>query len=238
MPNKRRALGQHMLVDRKVLADIVAAANIDGNEIVCEAGTGRGILTVELCKRAKRVLSFEVDSSLYSIACSKMTDPKLELINEDLFDRTDLRFDVFASNLPYSRSRDAFEWLATQRFKRGVVMVQKEFAEKLMAGPDDKSYRAISAIAACCFNVKELFHVGDKSFEPRPQVESVVLGIRPIRTVSRETIRNLNLLFSQRNKKASTVASRAGIANFESGGTRIDRLPPERLMELAALMPK
>jgi 16S rRNA A1518/A1519 N6-dimethyltransferase RsmA/KsgA/DIM1 with predicted DNA glycosylase/AP lyase activity len=82
-----------------------------------------------------------------------------------------------------------------------------------------------------------LFHVGDKSFEPRPQVESVVLGIQPIEVVSRKTIRNLNLLFSQRNKKASTVASRAGITSFELGGTRIDELPPNRLVELAVLMP-
>lgn len=237
MPNKRRILGQHMLVDRKVLADIVAAADIDENEIVCEAGTGRGILTIELCKRARMVFSFEVDKALYSAARSKMRNPKLELINADLFDGTDLEFDVFVSNLPYSRSRDAFEWLATQKFKRGVVMVQKEFAEKLLAGPDDRNYRSISAIASYCFKVKKLFHVGDKSFEPRPQVESVVLGIQPIEVVSRKTIRNLNLLFSQRNKKASTVASRAGITSFELGGTRIDELPPNTLVELAVLMP-
>ena len=237
MPNKRRILGQHMLVDRKVLVDIVAAANIDENEIVCEAGTGRGILTLELCKRARKVFSFEVDKALYSRACSEMTSSKLELINADLFDCTHLLFDVFVSNLPYSRSRDAFEWLAMQRFKRGVVMVQKEFADKLLAGPNDKNYRAISAIAACCFKVKELFHVGSESFEPRPKVESVVLGIQPVQAVSRKTIRNLNLLFSKRNKKASSVASRAGIANFELGETRIDKLTPDRLMELAVLMP-
>ncbi len=236
MPNKRRILGQHMLVDRKVLADIVAAADIDENEIVCEAGTGHGILTAELCKRARKVFSFEVDRALYSNACSKMTSSNLELINADLFDRTNLRFDVFVSNLPYSRSRDAFEWLATQRFKRGVVMVQKEFADKLLAGPDDKNYRAISAIAAYCFKVKKLFHVRDKSFEPQPRVESVVLGIQPVKAMSQKTIRNLNLLFSQRNKKASSVASKAGITSFESGETRIDKLPPDRLVELAVLM--
>ncbi len=237
MPNKRRVLGQHMLVDRKVLADIIAAADINKNEIVCEAGAGRGILTAELYKCARKVFSFEVDKALYSDARSKMASPNLELINADLFDRTDLQFDVFVSNLPYSRSRDAFEWLATERFKRGVVMVQKEFADKLTAGPDDKNYRAISALAACCFKVNELFHVGSKSFEPRPQVESVVLGIQPIRAVSQKTIRNLNLLFSKRNKKASSVASKAGIASFESGETRIDKLPPDRLVELAVLMP-
>lgn len=237
MPNKRRVLGQHMLIDRKVLADIVRAAGIDKNEVVCEAGTGHGILTAELCKRARMVFSFEVDSALYEKARAYMTGPNLELVNADLFDRTDLQFDVFVSNLPYSRSRDALEWLATQNFKRAVVMVQQEFAKKLSAEPEDKNYRAISVLAAYCFELKELFHVGSKSFEPRPLVESVVLGIHPIQAVSQQTIRNLNLLFSKRSKKASSVASRAGVANFESGETRIDKLPAGRLIELAELMP-
>ena len=236
MPNKRRVLGQHMLVDRKVLADIVDAADIDKNEIVCEAGTGRGILTAELCKRARTVRSFEVDRALYSDARSKMTNPNLELTNADLFHSANLQFDVFVSNLPYSRSRDAFEWLATQKFKRGVVMVQKEFADKLQAGPDVKNYRAISALAACCFRLKELFHVSSESFEPQPRIESVVLSIQPLQVISRETIRNLNLLFSKRNRKASSVASKAGIADFESGGTSIGKLPPHRILELAVLM--
>jgi 16S rRNA (adenine1518-N6/adenine1519-N6)-dimethyltransferase len=236
MPNKRRVLGQHMLVDRKVLADIVDAAEIDKDEIACEVGTGQGILTVELCKRARKVLSFEIDKALYSDARSKITNPNLELTNADPFHSRNLRFDVFVSNLPYSRSRDAFEWLATQKFKRGVVMVQKEFADKLLSGPDDKNYRAISALAACCFRLKELFHVSSKSFEPQPRIESVVLGIQPIRVVSQKTIRNLNLLFSKRNRKASSVASKAGIADFESGETRIDKLSPRRILELAVLM--
>jgi len=236
MPNKRRVLGQHMLVDRKVLADIITAAGIDKNEFVCEAGTGHGILTTELCKRARMVFSFEVDSALYAKARAHMTSPNLKLINADLFDRTNLQFDVFVSNLPYSRSRDAIEWLAMQKFKRAVVMVQQEFADKLLAEPEDKNYRAISALAAYCFELKALFHVGSKSFEPRPLIESVVLRVLPVRKLSDQTIRNLNLLFSKRNKKASSVASKAGIPNFESGETRIDELPPDRLFELAELM--
>jgi 16S rRNA (adenine1518-N6/adenine1519-N6)-dimethyltransferase len=235
MSDKRRTLGQHMLVDRKVLAKIVDAAGIGKDEIVCEAGTGYGILTVELCRRAQRVISFEVDKKLFSHAQEQLKFQNIELVNADLFRTAHLRFDVFVSNLPYSRSRDAFEWLAMQKFNRAVVMVQEEFADKLAAAPGDKNYRAISALASYCFKIEKLFKVQSKSFEPQPRIESVVIRITPTTRITKETIKNLNLLFSKRNKKASTVAARAGVqADF--GDKRIDQLAASDLMAIVESM--
>jgi 16S rRNA (adenine1518-N6/adenine1519-N6)-dimethyltransferase len=224
-----------MLVDRRVLAKIVDAAGIGKDETVCEAGTGHGILTAELCRRAQRVISFEVDKKLFSNAQEQLKFQNLELVNADLFKAADLHFDVFVSNLPYSRSRDAFEWLAIQKFDRAVVMVQEEFADKLVAAPGDKNYRAISALASYCFKIEKLFKVQSKSFEPQPLVESAVLRIIPINTITKGTIKNLNLLFSKRNKKASTVAARAGVqADF--GDKRIDQLAANDLMTIVESM--
>lgn len=224
-----------MLVDRRVLARILDAAQIGKDETVLEAGTGRGTLTAELCRAAKQVVSYEVDKRLYQQAKAQLQFPNLGLVNADLFKTKGLRFDVFASNLPYSRSRDAFEWLATQKFKRAIVMVQEEFADKLSARRGDKSYRAVSVLAAYCFAIEKLFNVGKQSFEPKPKVESVVIRIVPVNIVTKETIKSLNLLFSKRNKKASTVAARAGIkADF--GTRRIDQLEPRDLVRMAELM--
>jgi 16S rRNA (adenine1518-N6/adenine1519-N6)-dimethyltransferase len=232
LPNIRKALGQHMLVDRQVLRRIVNAAKICEGETVLEAGTGQGILAAELCKMARQVVSYEVDRKLYQQAQEHLQFQNLELVNADLFKITGPRFDVFVSNLPYSRSRDAFEWLAAQKFGRAVVMVQEEFADKLTARPGDKNYRAISALAAYCFSIEKLFSVGRQSFEPRPKVESVVIRIIPVNSVRKETIKALNLLFSKRNKKASTVASKAGVqADF--GSRRIDQLAPSDLIRMA-----
>lgn len=224
-----------MLVDRRVLARIVGAAKIGKNETVCEAGTGQGILTAELCKRAYRVISFEVDKVLFRQAQEQLEFENLELVNADLFKAANLHFDAFVSNLPYSRSRDAFEWLATQRFDRAVVMVQEEFTDKLAAAPGDKNYRAISALSSYCFKIEKLFKVGRQSFEPQPLVESAVLRIMPINTVTKETVKTLNLLFSKRNKKASTVATKAGVkADF--GSKRIDQLGADDLVKIAEAM--
>lgn len=225
-----------MLVDKRVLAKIVDAAKIGRDEAVLEAGTGQGILTAELCKVAKSVVSYEIDKKLYNQARERLLQfQNLDLVNADLFKTTNLDFDVFASNLPYSRSRDAFEWLATQRFKRAIVMVQQEFVDKLAATPGSKEYRAISALATYCFSIEKLFSVGRQAFEPQPKVESAVIRIAPVNTVPRRIIKNLNLLFSKRNKKASTVATKAGI-NIDFGDKRIDHLVSTDLVRMAELM--
>jgi 16S rRNA (adenine1518-N6/adenine1519-N6)-dimethyltransferase len=232
-----------MLVDRQILAKILSAACIGKDEIVLEAGTGQGILTAELCKYAKQVISYEIDVNLYrkvqeqqQLLLSRFRN--LQLVNADLFKTKDPHFfDVFVSNLPYSRSRDAIEWLSTQKFDRAILMVQEEFAYKLAARPDSKSYRAISALAAHCFAIEKLFKVRRESFEPKPKVESSIIRIIPINTITREVVRNIHLLFSRRNKKASSVAAEIGIivdANY--GSKKIDELEPRDLVRMAELM--
>jgi 16S rRNA (adenine1518-N6/adenine1519-N6)-dimethyltransferase len=229
-----------MLVDRRILAKIISAAYIGKDEIVLEAGTGQGILTAELCKYAKQVISYEIDIKLYRKVQEQLLSQfkNLELVNADLFKTKDPHFfDVFISNLPYSRSRDAIEWLSTQEFDRAILMVQEEFADKLAARPGSKNYRAISALAAHCFAIEKLFKVRRESFEPQPKVESSIIKIIHINAITRERIRNINLLFSRRNKKASSVAAEIGIiidANY--GSKKIDELEPRHLVRIAELI--
>jgi 16S rRNA (adenine1518-N6/adenine1519-N6)-dimethyltransferase len=229
-----------MLVDRRILDKIVSAAYIRKDQIVLEAGTGHGILTAELCKHANQVISYEVDVRLYRKVQQQLLlqFKNLQLVNADLFKTKDPHFfDMFVSNLPYSRSRDAFEWLSTQKFDRAILMVQKEFADKLIARPGSKNYRAISALAAHCFAMEKLFKVRRESFEPQPKVESSVIRIIPINTITSEVVRNINLLFSKRNKKATSVAAQTGIiidANY--GSKKIDELEPRDLVRMAELI--
>jgi 16S rRNA (adenine1518-N6/adenine1519-N6)-dimethyltransferase len=235
-----RAFGQHMLVDRRIVDRIVSAANIRKDEIVLEAGTGQGILTMELCRHAKQVISYEVDANLYEKAQEQLLqylNNNLRLVKADLFKTKDAPlFDIFVSNLPYSRSRDAIEWLSIQKFDRAIIMVQEEFANKLIARPSDKNYRAISALAAHCFTIEKLFKVRKESFEPQPKVESSIIRITPINTISKETVRNINLLFSRRNKNASSVADEIGIIIVDVdryGSRKIDQIDPTDLIRMA-----
>ena len=218
-----------MLVDRHVVAKIINAAELCENEEVLEVGTGKGVLTQELCKVARHVSSYEVDKKLYLETKERLPFLNLELINKDPFKLNESQFDVFVSNLPYSRSRDAFQWLATQKFDRAIMMVQEEFADKLTARPGSNNYRAISALASYCFTIEKLFIVDRHSFRPRPKVVSIVLRITHANTVTKETVKALNLLFSKRNKKASVVTSKAGL-DMDFNARRIDQLTPKELI--------
>ncbi len=238
--SKRRLLGQHMLKDVRIVEKLIEAAEITENEIVYEAGTGEGTLTNELCKRAKSVVSFEIDRGLFEKSYSELMSSflNLELINGDLFEFPCFVFDVFISNLPYSRSRDALQWLALQKFNRAVLTVQKEFGDKLQARPGDKNYRSITVISQHCFTIKELFHVSKGSFDPEPDVESTAIKLIPRKVfpITRATIKNLNLLFSYRKRKTLSVLKKYNCKIDFEGKERIDELQPVQLMNLAQSM--
>jgi 16S rRNA (adenine1518-N6/adenine1519-N6)-dimethyltransferase len=232
--SKRISLGQHTLVDFEILEKIIEASQINKHEIVCEAGTGNGILTYELCRHSKFVISYEIDSILFAKARSKMTLPNLKLVNADIFKIDNLDFDVFVSNLPYSKSKDAFNWLPFQKFDRAIVMVQKEFAAKLQASPGEKNYRAISVVTQHCFNIQRLFSVDRKAFDPEPSIESEVIRIVPKKhsRITYMIIKNIYFLFSQRNRMASSIARKFG-SKVDFGDTRIGGLNVNEMIQLA-----
>ena len=204
---RRRRLGQHFLNSPSIASGMAEAAGISGDDTVLEIGTGRGILTSALCRNAKRVISMEKDPELYAEAARRLRAPNLDLVNADGF-KTDREFSIFVSSLPYSESRTAIEWLCQKRFLRAVIMVQKEFAEKLL-----EKDRAVSTVANHCFEIERVLRVGRNNFEPAPEVDSVVLRLTQRHTLSRRLIKNINLLFSYRRKTVSNVMGIFGVEN-------------------------
>lgn len=233
--SKRRSFGQHMLKDNRILARIIEASQINEEEIVYEAGTGNGVLTEELCKKANLVKSFEADRQIFRKVRNISTRyPNLELINADIFNIYHLEFDVFISNLPYSRSKDALQWLPFQKFKRAIIMTQREFADKLQANPGEKNYRAITVLSQYCFSIERLFNVSKEAFYPKPSIESTLIRLVPRSAImNKSIITKLNFLFSQRNKNASTLLKRYG-TKMRHDVKKIDQLTVKELMEIAA----
>src|SRR3989304_535793 len=122
---KRKRLGQHFLVTQSVAKKIVDSACITKKDTVLEIGTGKGILVPLLCEKAGHVISIESDSLLYDLAREKFSDiTNLTLLHGDGFE-LDVKFTIFVSNLPYSKSRDALEWLGGEKIRRGGGMVLK-----------------------------------------------------------------------------------------------------------------
>ena len=227
---KRKQLGQHFLNSNSIAKSIVSEAKITKNDIVFELGTGLGILTPLLCKKANKVISVDVDEKLVKKAKSAFSDiDNLVLKSGDGFKKKD-SFSIFVSNLPYSKSRDAIEWLAQTPFSHGVVMVQKEFAEKLLA-KSSKKRKAVSIIANHAFEIKTLSKVGKNNFSPPPKVDSVILKITQKNTMEKSLIQTINKIFSYRRKTIKNILKQFNKETIID--KRVDDLSGDEIINLA-----
>ena len=228
MMNKRKNLGQHFLKSKTIAKSIVSNAKIARNDIVLEIGTGHGILIPYLCKNAKQVFSIEKDQNLHLLAKSNIHDySNLVLEYGDGFN-SNHNFSIFVSNLPYSKSRFAVEWLLQKKFSRAVIMVQKEFAEKLSSS---KEHKAISVLANHGFRIKFLMNVKKSNFFPMPKVDSVVILLEQRNTISKELISTVNRIFSYRRKTLQNVLKQFGLNSTSK--KRLDELSGDEIIKIA-----
>ena len=226
---KRKLLGQHFLNSKSIAELIVNEAEISKDDVVFEIGTGPGILIPLLCEKAKKVISVDTDEQLTKKARSNFSQfDNLTLKSGDGFKKKDT-FSIFVSNLPYSKSKDAIEWLAQKSFSHGVIMVQKEFAEKLIAKSKDR--RAVSIIATCTLDIKKISTVRKNNFSPPPKVDSVILKISKKTDLDKKLISLINDIFSYRRKTVKNI-----LKQFNQQSTiekRIDDLTGEEIVNLA-----
>jgi 16S rRNA (adenine1518-N6/adenine1519-N6)-dimethyltransferase len=226
---KRKLLGQHFLNSKSIAEFIVKEAEISKNDVVFEIGTGPGILIPLLCENAQKVISVDADENLIKKARLNFSQfDNLVLKSGDGFNQKDV-FSIFVSNLPYSKSKDAIEWLAQNSFSHGVIMVQKEFAEKLLA--TSKNRRAVSIIATYTLDIEKISVVGKNNFSPPPKVDSVILKISKKTTLDKKLISLINDLFSYRRKTVKNI-----LKQFNKQSTiekRIDDLSGDEIVNLA-----
>lgn len=227
---KRKRLGQHFLLSESIAKKILDSANLTCNDTVLEIGTGKGILTPLLCSKANKVISIEKDKVLFDLALAQFSNiSNLKMIFGDGF-KLNENFNVFVSNLPYSESRRAIEWLSSRRFDKAIIMVQKEFSDKIQTR-DKKHRRAISVIASYAFEMKKVTMVGKENFSPPPKVDSVVLCLTSKNVVSKEIVQVINKLFSYRNKTVHNILKQFGI--IEESNKRLDELENDEIIDLA-----
>jgi 16S rRNA (adenine1518-N6/adenine1519-N6)-dimethyltransferase len=230
---KRKKLGQHFLNSNSIAKSIVSEAKITKKDIVFELGTGLGILTPLLCEKASKVISIDVDEKLVGNAKSTFSNiSNLILKSGDGFKKKDT-FSIFVSNLPYSKSKDAIEWLAQTSFSHGVIMVQKEFADKLLA-KSSKKRKAISIIATHAFEITSISKVGKNNFSPPPKVDSVILKIVKRNNVTKELIQTINKIFSYRRKTVKNILKQFNKETVMD--KRIDDLSGDEIINLAKQM--
>ena len=213
----KKGLGQNFLTSQAVLEDIADAAEIEDG-CVLEIGPGFGVLTQELSKHAKKVVSIEIDERLNKVLDYTLVDcENVKIINSDVM-KTDLKqliSDEFgnerisiAANLPYYITTPIITTLLENKLpvKNIVVMVQKEVAERLNAQPGKKDYGAITLLCRYYTKPEIVTTVPAGLFVPPPKVDSAVLKLRvldePAVKVKDEAVffKTVKAAFSQRRK--------------------------------------
>jgi len=227
--DKKVYLGQHFLIDFTTISKIADSCTISKSDVVLELGTGFGYLTKEISSFAKTVYSYEIDKELYSKARTYLANnSNVKLFNQDFFVQEHFEFDYFLSNIPYSRSKDVVKWMASHEFREAVVMVQKEFSEKILASPGSTNYSVVSVISQYCFEIDSLFDVEKSSFLPPPKIESRVIRMKRKKSkITKEVMAWLEYLFSNRNKKSESLLH---IKDY--GSKKIDQLDAETLIKI------
>jgi 16S rRNA (adenine1518-N6/adenine1519-N6)-dimethyltransferase len=192
----KKGLGQHFLVDDRILEGIISAAELAPGDLVIEIGAGVGILTLELAKRARQVIAIEVDAKLVSALCQiAALSPNIKVINTDILqaapsellaasgvvqgDNLSPPHYKVVANLPYYIATASLRHFLQTEPKPGlmIVMVQKEVGEAIVAQPG-----GMSLLATCVqFYSKPsiIEYVPARSFYPPPKVDSAILRIVP-----------------------------------------------------------
>lgn len=245
-----RRLGQHFLLDESVIARQVALANLREDDTVLEIGPGIGHLTEAILRTGAKVVAVEQDPAFCRFL-ERRFGPRVRLVHADAVRAFLPEFDKVVSNLPYQISSPITFKLLGTGFKVAVLMLQREFADRMVARPGSGDYRRLAVGVYYRAECEIAFSVPRSSFWPQPKVDSCVVVLRPRKPpfeVRDEDLfaRVTQAVFSHRRKKISnSLASDPAVAAEMAPGVRErlsslpfasrrpEELTPEELGELS-----
>ncbi len=184
----KKSLSQRFLRSDAIRDKILRSSEVRPEDVVVEIGSGRGELTEGLAERAKWVLAVEIDPDL-SQRLEKLAESVTNLsvlcgsiLELDLY-RTAASYDceklVVVGNLPYHLTTQVILFLLEHGsvIRRATVMVQKEYADRLLASPGGRDYGAITLRTRYIADAAKIVDVPPTAFYPKPKVSSTVLGL-------------------------------------------------------------
>ena len=211
----QKKFGQNFLIDTHVLEKIIDAAGVTKDDFVLEIGPGIGTMTQYLCERAREVMAVEIDDKLIPILADTLSAyDNVTVVNEDI-----LKLDIdqiarehnagkpikVVANLPYYITTPIIMGLFESHvpLESVTVMVQKEVADRMQAGPGTKDYGALS-LAVQYYSI--VANVPPNCFMPRPNVGSAVIRLTchkdcPVKVTDEKWMfRIIRASFNQRRK--------------------------------------
>lgn len=253
-----KALGQNFLINPEICPKMACDAVSGDNTGVLEIGPGIGVLTLQLAKRAKKVVAVELDKRLMPVLSETLGEfDNVEIINADIMklDLHSLLLEKFkgmeivvCANLPYYITSPVIMLLLESRLPISsiTVMVQKEAADRLCAEIGSREAGAVSVAVGYYARAQKLFDVPRDSFMPEPRVDSAVIRLDilkepPVKVSDEKKFFSMvKAAFAQRRKTAlNAISSGLGLpkektaAALEKAGldlsVRAERLTLEEL---------
>ena len=241
-----KSLGQNFLVNPSVCPKMAQYAVTGYNTGVIEIGPGIGVLTNELCKRAKKVVAIELDSSLLPVLEETLGEyDNLTVINDDVLklDLKELIREQFkdmnvtvCANLPYYITSPVIMKLLEE--KPGIssitVMIQKEAAQRICSKVGTRESGALTVAVHYYCDPIFRFSVSSGSFIPQPKVDSSVITLDVYERPSVEVL-DEKLFF--RVIKAGFSQRRKTVLNSFSSGLSLDKKTVNDILNLAGVDP-
>jgi 16S rRNA (adenine1518-N6/adenine1519-N6)-dimethyltransferase len=239
----RPRLGQHFLIDQSIAQRELAYAGITSEDVVLEIGPGKGIITRLLAAHAKQVIAIEIDPRLAE-ELRKTLPVNVTLLCSDALEvdfDTLPPFSKIVSNLPFEISSPIMFKFLQQRFSIAVLILQKDFADRLVASPGTKEYSRLTVSVSYKASCRILEIIPRDCFFPPPRVESAIIELIPYHaprfTVADEPFffELTKQLFTHRRKKIRyTVRAQYGnITDLPFLDQRVEELTPEQIGRLS-----
>ncbi len=237
----KKSKGQNFLIDGRVADRHISYANISQGDRVLEVGPGLGILTERILDLPCTLTCIELDDILAEYIGNNFSD-RLTLVHGDAVKVPFPPFDVFVSNLPYSVSTPIIFKLLDHEFRSAVVMVQKEFADRMVADVGSPDYSRLTVNLFYRADCEIMETVPASRFNPRPKVDSALVRITPRKAPfdvldEKTFFKVTEVAFNHRRKKIGTALKAAGMVRPGDDvpylDERIEHLRPAEIGEIA-----
>ncbi len=209
----KKSLGQNFLRDKNILEKEARLLGVAGKTAL-EIGPGDGRLTEQLLLAgAKEVIAVEKDARMVEMLKNRFAGKPVEVVYGDFLEINpkEYKIDKIAGNIPYYISSPIIFKLKEFDFEDAIIMVQDEFAKKMVCKPGDANYGRLSVTSNLFYEVKYIQKVPAHLFDPPPKVNSAIIVLRKRGlSVSIGAENVIRALFQHKNKTVRNALLDAG----------------------------
>jgi len=179
-----KRLGQHHLVDSRIVERLVDSFGVSLQDTVVEIGAGLGALTEPLAERADRVIAVEVDQKICALLRERIAQcSNVTVMCEDIlaFSWKAHEGSIVVGAIPYRITSPILTMLSGHRqaIRKAWLVMQKEVASRLVAAPGTKAYGRLSILGQYCWELSTVMTIPRRAFFPQPEVDSTCLCLVP-----------------------------------------------------------